>query len=291
MKAKKDYIIVKDRHPRISEVLNDCISLCVPTCKNEPLSSILQKICAKLTTVISDVAILESEVEALQAVEIPESIRFGVSGEDDTGAEDRIFTTTEDFHILSSNPVGSGDIKFRNDYTPSSQFSQFIVGTSSIQMTIDETATGFPGEFSFNEIITSIHTKNLLVGKPDFLGDYISCDSVNRVYSFGSIGFGNELNLRIDDFTSNIITLGSTLYPSLYLDHTNSIFMLGDANGAGFSTRVRVSDVDSDISFNAAIIRCSLGLQDFPDDTTAGLGGIQVNQLYRNGSVVQIRVT
>lgn len=33
----------------ISEVLNDCISLCVPTYKNEPLSSILSKLCAKIT--------------------------------------------------------------------------------------------------------------------------------------------------------------------------------------------------------------------------------------------------
>lgn len=44
----KKYIIVKDRHPYISEVLNDCVSLCVPTSKNEPLSSILQKICNKI---------------------------------------------------------------------------------------------------------------------------------------------------------------------------------------------------------------------------------------------------
>lgn len=49
MHQKKDYIIVKDRHPRFSEVLNDCISLCVPTSKNEPLSSVLQKICGKIT--------------------------------------------------------------------------------------------------------------------------------------------------------------------------------------------------------------------------------------------------
>jgi hypothetical protein len=45
---KKDYIIVKDRHPRISEVLNDCVNLCVSASRNEPLSSILQKMCAKI---------------------------------------------------------------------------------------------------------------------------------------------------------------------------------------------------------------------------------------------------
>lgn len=49
MDHKKDYIIVKDRHPYISEVLWDCRSqLCVPAKKNEPLSSILQKLCSKI---------------------------------------------------------------------------------------------------------------------------------------------------------------------------------------------------------------------------------------------------
>lgn len=45
--------IVRDRFPRISEVLNDCIpgNLCVSTYKDEPLSSILKKICAKITAV------------------------------------------------------------------------------------------------------------------------------------------------------------------------------------------------------------------------------------------------
>lgn len=41
----KQYIVVRDRHVRISEVLNDCVNLCVPTSRDEPLSSILQKIC------------------------------------------------------------------------------------------------------------------------------------------------------------------------------------------------------------------------------------------------------
>lgn len=60
---KKNYIIVRDRHPRISEVLNDCVSLCVSAAKDEPLSSILQKICAKITSVTSRVQDLEELIE------------------------------------------------------------------------------------------------------------------------------------------------------------------------------------------------------------------------------------
>ena len=49
MYQKQQYIVVKDRQPRFSEVLNDCSSnLCVPASKGEPLSSVLQKICAKI---------------------------------------------------------------------------------------------------------------------------------------------------------------------------------------------------------------------------------------------------
>ena len=62
MKGKKNYIIVKDRHPRISEVLNDCVSLCVPTSNGESLASILQKMCNEIEKLKARVA----ELEALQ---------------------------------------------------------------------------------------------------------------------------------------------------------------------------------------------------------------------------------
>lgn len=46
--------IVRDRFPRFSEVLNDCTTgLCVPTFRDEPLSSVLRKICAKITEISS----------------------------------------------------------------------------------------------------------------------------------------------------------------------------------------------------------------------------------------------
>lgn len=84
MPQNKEYIIVKDRHPRFSEVLNDCITLCVPTSKNEPLSSVLQKICTKITN-------LESRVKELEEQNIQFQSYFeslSVECEDDIDCED-----------------------------------------------------------------------------------------------------------------------------------------------------------------------------------------------------------
>jgi len=62
MHKEKQYIIVKDRHPRISEVKNDCVSLCVPTSNGESLASILQKICSKITSNYSSLQNLISDI-------------------------------------------------------------------------------------------------------------------------------------------------------------------------------------------------------------------------------------
>jgi hypothetical protein len=79
-KDKKDYIIVKDRHPRISEVKNDCVNLCVPASKGESLALILQKICSKFTnrdTQLTElIETLQTEIELLetQGVDYQEQI-------------------------------------------------------------------------------------------------------------------------------------------------------------------------------------------------------------------------
>lgn len=64
----KEFIIVKDRHPRFSEVLNDCcVSLCVPANQNESLASILVKLCSKITALESRVTEMETTIEDLEA--------------------------------------------------------------------------------------------------------------------------------------------------------------------------------------------------------------------------------
>jgi hypothetical protein len=80
MHKDKNYIIVKDRHPRISEVKNDCVNLCVPASKGESLALILQKICSKFTTRDTElttlIETLQTEIELLetQSVDYQEQI-------------------------------------------------------------------------------------------------------------------------------------------------------------------------------------------------------------------------
>jgi hypothetical protein len=57
------YIVRRDRGIRISEILNDCVQLCVPASRNESLGSILQKICAKI---VANQAALTTSITALQ---------------------------------------------------------------------------------------------------------------------------------------------------------------------------------------------------------------------------------
>lgn len=68
MHDRKDYIIVKHRHNYISEILNDCVSLCVPTKRNEPLSAILQKICNKINNNFNQLSTELAEVIENQPV-------------------------------------------------------------------------------------------------------------------------------------------------------------------------------------------------------------------------------
>jgi hypothetical protein len=73
---KKDtYIIVKDRHPHVSEVLWDCKGqLCIAASKNESLTSILMKLCTKITNLQSQITALQDTVAELEErVEILET--------------------------------------------------------------------------------------------------------------------------------------------------------------------------------------------------------------------------
>ncbi len=68
MHQKKEYIVGSFRHPRFSDILSDCATLCVPTSKNETLTSVLQKICGKITSNFNNLQnqINEIELENIQ---------------------------------------------------------------------------------------------------------------------------------------------------------------------------------------------------------------------------------
>ena len=116
-----NYIIVKDRHPRISEVLNDCVNLCVPTYKNEPLSSILQKICSKI-----DGLNLVTNNYITSSVSITEGDNITITG---TGTE-------EDPYIINS--ASDGNFWSLTGNTGTSAATNFI-GTTDVNPIVFKT--------------------------------------------------------------------------------------------------------------------------------------------------------
>lgn len=78
-----NYIVVKDRFPTISDVKNDCTSLCVPASRGESLASILQKICAKVNSAITEETdpLFEAWLENFPQPEEGEGMVIGSDGE------------------------------------------------------------------------------------------------------------------------------------------------------------------------------------------------------------------
>jgi len=99
----------------------------------------------------------------------------------------------------------------------------------------------------------------------------------------------NNIGLKID-FTienSSGIIAGCNEIHSKFLDVTNgaeiSEFSILGANAGSFPVLLQIS--------GDGIFTLTQGLQNFIDDTTAAIGGIPINGLYRNGSIIQIRVS
>lgn len=108
MNKKKEYIIVKDRYPHVSEVLWDCrAELCVSAKKNEPLSSILQKLCSKIssnfTNLQNQIEELEGEIAEVPVYLVEEGTGIEITG---TGSEDDpwiISSSIVDTNFATSN--------------------------------------------------------------------------------------------------------------------------------------------------------------------------------------------
>lgn len=140
--------IVRDRFPRFSEILNDCASnLCVKTYSGEPLSSVLQKICGKISSM---------ETPCCYTFTNTDSITFSVS-------EDNIVTATStgtgsvtqidagngmDFtSITSSGPITMGTpssitLSSTNLVSPTTHTHTFAPGGLSSQVILGDGSLG-----------------------------------------------------------------------------------------------------------------------------------------------------
>lgn len=101
MHKEKNYIIVKDRYPRISEVKNDCVNLCVPTCNGESLASILQKLCSKITNNYNTLINLIETTAPVYALEAGDNIT--VTGVGSVG--DPWIVSTEAYDIQAGDNI------------------------------------------------------------------------------------------------------------------------------------------------------------------------------------------
>lgn len=106
MDERKNYVIVKDRFPRISEVLNDCVgTLCVKTYIDEPLSSILAKICGKITSM---------GTSCCYTFENTGTVTFSVSEDSIVTADVKVSTTggntlvVDEFGLFVPESLGEG---------------------------------------------------------------------------------------------------------------------------------------------------------------------------------------
>ena len=107
--------ITRNAHPRFSEVLNDCTpGLCVGTYKDEPLSSVLKKICSKIVEIASDTS-------CCYTFQNTDSITFSISAENVVTGDAKISTTAGNTLTLDSEglyvptPSGGGSLTAANN--------------------------------------------------------------------------------------------------------------------------------------------------------------------------------
>ncbi len=180
--------------------------------------------------------------------------------------EDTIIDATEDYHLIV---VGSGILApFR---VSSSNITSLFASTGGIavQATAGES---FPaGHFTNNtpyadSVIDAIHAQHGPDGVAAALG----------------IGVGISMNVSTD---SGIIQSNRLISKWTDITHAtrSSQFSI---TGLDSGTTKELLRIDGNGVFTLV-----QGLQNFVNDAAAAAGGIAVNQLYRNGSVVMIRVS
>ena len=115
-------------------------------------------------------------------------------------------------------------------------------------------------------------------------GDAIVSIKARQTWSLSNLQNGANTNIGLGYSAGSAITTGS-----------NNI-VIGGNNGASIATssnNILIADGQGNLKLtidSAHIFTITNGLQNFVDDAAAAGGGIPVNGLYRNGSVVMIRV-
>lgn len=202
MDNKKNYVIVKDRFPRISEVLNDCVGgLCVQTFTNEPLSSILKKICSKITTIERSIKIgTITSIAAGGGMDFPTI----------TSSGSVILGTPSDVTLSSTNLVSSAT--HTHAFVPGGLSSQVILGDGSLGNISTLTSTLASTQIGFGS------GSNLLTGSSNFTyngGSSTITVNDNTLIIHGVGNANGMIGIRINNSNSGV-SAGSAL--ALYND-------------------------------------------------------------------------
>lgn len=179
--------------------------------------------------------------------------------------QNTVIDATDDYYLSVVGSVNA--IPFR--VTANSIASQF---TSAVGIGVQATAgDSFPaGHFTnstgyVDSIIDAVHVQHEANGGAAALG----------------IGVGISMNVSNDTGLFQTNRLMSEWLDLTHASRTSRFTLSG--LGVGVSQNLLLVD-------GTGLFTLVQGLQDFADDEAASVGGIEINQLYRNGSVVMIRV-
>ncbi len=178
--------------------------------------------------------------------------------------QDTVINTTEDYSLSVTGSALAIPFKVTADSIASQFTSMLGIGVQSVAR------ENFPsGHFTNNTIYT------------DSIIDAIHAQhQADGTASLG-IGVGISMNVSDDDGIYQSNRLMSEWLDLTHATRTSSFTISG--LGVGVSQHLLRID-------GTGLFTLVQGLQDFEDDATASGGGIGINQLYRNGSVVMIRV-
>jgi len=188
-----------------------------------------------------------------------------------------------EFNFFAGGPV-NGSVNVVGNYIYNPAGATFYYGPTTAVFSAGNTATPSVLHSNASQITNLVSTADNCAGG---VSDAATASTINGVYRAGSASdvwssTGNQISKSVaGNFGINIAAQANTKLTVAGLDQTSSNFAGAflDSNGlaiAGFRN-------DRKIQFPA--------LLNFANDTAAAAGGIPVGYLYRNGSVVQVRVT
>lgn len=163
-----------------------------------------------------------------------------------------------------------------------------VSGTSSTGSGVSSNSTSGNAFFGLSSSGTGIWAQSTTGLAGRFIINPVSNNTVATCASFlrGASAPANGIGISLD--LHNLTTVNNEISNQIISKWTDVTSATRDSEFSITGVDNATTNVLLTIS-GAGIFTLTQGLQDFADDTAAALGGIPVNGLYRNGSIVMIR--